>query len=266
MRAGWSRVGRRVGRAAALAVCLTAAAPAIAAGQPAGQASQPLAQPTGTRDFLFGRPRGWVAVRGSWLMPRAEAISSRLSATSSPSRKTTSTRPAVAGEVGLALTSRLSAAAGFEFSKQDDLRPSTAATSTTSGSRSTSRRRSRRPTSAAASRSRCGAAAAASAASRSSLAWSCLTRAAAPACSITSSNSTAISWTSSPSASSRHVPIGGLGAKRPRLRRHRGQAVAHGVPRSGGTVRLGATARWDRISSASTASTSTGSGSRPASA
>src|SRR5262245_6604322 len=47
-----------------LASLLHSSAPALA------QSGSP--QPIGTRDFLFGSPRGWVAVRGSWLMPQAQ--------------------------------------------------------------------------------------------------------------------------------------------------------------------------------------------------
>ncbi len=103
---------------AVLAVCLTAAAPAIAAGQSAGQASQTLAQPTGTRDFLFGQPRGWIAVRGSWLTPSAQSDLFTFVTDQLTVEKDDFSAPAVAGEVGVILTSHLSAAAGFEFSKQ----------------------------------------------------------------------------------------------------------------------------------------------------
>ena len=112
------RARRFLGLVAALGVCLAPTAPALAADQLAEQTAPVPAQPVGTRDFLFGRPRGWAAVRGSWLMPRATGdlfafVSDQLTV-----EKKDFSAPGIAGEFGLTLTSRVSAVAGVEFSRR----------------------------------------------------------------------------------------------------------------------------------------------------
>ena len=116
---GRPRARRLLSLVAASAVCLAATAPAaIAAGRPGEQANQPVAPPVGTPDFLFGQPRGWVTFRGSWLVPRAGGdlftfVSDQLTVD-----KADLSSPAVSGELGLVLTSRVSASVGLEFSRQ----------------------------------------------------------------------------------------------------------------------------------------------------
>jgi opacity protein-like surface antigen len=110
------RRGRRGARNAfslavlGLGTLLYSAAPALA--QP-GSAPQPI----GTRDFLFGYPRAWLAIRGSWLMPQAEGdlfafVKDQLTVENGDFNA-----PAFISEVGFVLTSRIDASAGIEFSR-----------------------------------------------------------------------------------------------------------------------------------------------------
>jgi hypothetical protein len=75
--------------------------------------------PAPTRqDFLFGRPKGWVAVRGTWLMPRAGGDLFTFVRDQLTIERSDFSTPAIAGELGFAITPRLSAAGGMEFSRQ----------------------------------------------------------------------------------------------------------------------------------------------------
>jgi hypothetical protein len=79
--------------------------------------AQPAPQPIGTPDFLFGYPRAWVAVRGSWVMPKADDqlfsfVQDQL--TIDPGDFNA---PAFLSEVGFVLTPRIDASAGIEFSR-----------------------------------------------------------------------------------------------------------------------------------------------------
>ena len=61
-----------------LLIVLGVAAPAVAAGQSpqrtGASADEPQSQPlNATPDFLFGRPRGSIGIRGSWLVGRASS-------------------------------------------------------------------------------------------------------------------------------------------------------------------------------------------------
>ena len=90
----------------------------LSLGHTASQQTQPLAPSLATRDFLFGRPRGWVAFRGSWLRPRASGelftfVSDHLTV-----EKGDFSTPAMMGEVGFTITSRIQASGGVEFSRQ----------------------------------------------------------------------------------------------------------------------------------------------------
>lgn len=121
--------------ATTLAVLL-AGAPAIAAGDDededgevprrlelrvepiALQPTQPTAPSRATRDFLFGRPRGWVALRGSWLTASAGGqlftfVSDQLTVD-----KRDFNAPGMIGEVGFAITSRIQASGGVDFYRQ----------------------------------------------------------------------------------------------------------------------------------------------------
>lgn len=82
------------------------------------QQTQPPPPSRATRDFLFGRPRGSVALRGSWLKPRAGGqlftfVSDQLTVD-----KRDFNAPGLIGEVGLALTSRIQASGGVDFYRQ----------------------------------------------------------------------------------------------------------------------------------------------------
>ena len=107
--------GRRLLHAfAALVACLMGM-PAHAAAQPPEQPNAAAAPRSGTRDFLFGQPRGWVTMRGSWLTPRAESDLFTFVTDQLTVEKADFSAPGVAVEFGLALTSRVSAGAGMEF-------------------------------------------------------------------------------------------------------------------------------------------------------
>lgn len=85
---------------------------------PNGRAVQSVGQALGTPDFLFGRPRGWVAIRGSWLVPSAGGdLFAFLRDQLTVERRDFST-PAMMGELGLSITPRINASAGLEFSRQ----------------------------------------------------------------------------------------------------------------------------------------------------
>lgn len=105
--------------AAALIFCgssLALAAPGQAPLHPSTQA--PLSTQGPVRDFMFGRPRGWVSLRGSWLMPaeRGELfafVSDQLTVDKGDFRSA-----AFTAETGFALTPRLDAAVGVETGRK----------------------------------------------------------------------------------------------------------------------------------------------------
>jgi hypothetical protein len=89
-----------------------AAAPPVLAQEDQQQLPRP------TRDFLFGEPRGWVAVRGTWLVPRAGGdlfafVSDQLTVD-----KRDLQTPAFTTEIGFAVAPRISVSGSFEFSTQ----------------------------------------------------------------------------------------------------------------------------------------------------
>jgi hypothetical protein len=95
------------------ALCATAATAAPDDGQSASPPRQ-VAQHKAP-DFLFGRPKGAVSIRGSWLFARAgsdwyDFVSDQLTLT-----KRDFNAPAFAADVAVTVTSRLDAVAGVEF-------------------------------------------------------------------------------------------------------------------------------------------------------
>jgi hypothetical protein len=78
----------------------------------------PQAPSRATADFLFGRPRGWVALRGGWLRPRASGDLFTFVGEQLTVEKGAFNTPAMIGEVGVAITSRIQASGGVEFSRQ----------------------------------------------------------------------------------------------------------------------------------------------------
>jgi opacity protein-like surface antigen len=97
-------------------VCLTSVV--VAAPFAAAQDQGPPPRPSGTvRDFLFGQPRGSIAVRGSWVFARAgsdlfDFVTDQLTLETNDFNA-----PAIAVEGGVAIGSRLEALGGFEFSR-----------------------------------------------------------------------------------------------------------------------------------------------------
>jgi len=80
-----------------------------------GEDEQP-PSPVPKRDFLFGEPRGWVAVRGTWLMPRAAGdlfafITDQLTIDRSDLQT-----PAFTTEIGFDITPRISLTGSYEYS------------------------------------------------------------------------------------------------------------------------------------------------------
>src|SRR5262245_28223810 len=71
----------------------------------------------GTRDFLFGAPRAWVAVRGSWVMPHAGGDLFTFVQDQLTVDKDDFNAPAFVSEVGFPITPKIDAAAGVEFSR-----------------------------------------------------------------------------------------------------------------------------------------------------
>ena len=98
-------------RVLVLCVLLLTATPAFA-----DQQTSPAQVPRSAPDFLFGRPDGSVAVRGSWLFARAgsdwyDFVTRQLTLEDSDFNA-----PAFAADVGIALTRRLDVVGGFEYS------------------------------------------------------------------------------------------------------------------------------------------------------
>jgi hypothetical protein len=104
----------RYARAIVVCVASILAAPSFAFAQDQGP---PQRHPGSTRDFIFGRPHGSVAVRGSWVFARAgsdlfDFVTDQLTLDASDFNA-----PAVGVEAGIAVGSRLEAIGGFEFSR-----------------------------------------------------------------------------------------------------------------------------------------------------
>jgi len=91
---------------------LVAAIPSIAQDQ-----GPPTQHPGSTKDFMFGRPRGSIALRGSWILARAgsdlfDFVTDQLTLESKDFNA-----PAIGVEVGLATGSRIEVFGGLEFSQ-----------------------------------------------------------------------------------------------------------------------------------------------------
>ncbi len=91
--------------------CLTVARPAAAQ-----DTEPPRRHPGATADFMFGDPRGSLSLRGSWVFARAgsdlfDFVTEQLTIDSGDFNA-----PAIGGEVGVALTSRLEVLGGVEMS------------------------------------------------------------------------------------------------------------------------------------------------------
>jgi len=100
----------------AVAVVLGGAGPAAASPGP-DQAPQSASQPRGNPDFWFGQPRGSIGVRGSWLIARAgsdvfDFLQDQLTIEDGDFNA-----PAIGGDVGVALTPRVDALFGIDFSR-----------------------------------------------------------------------------------------------------------------------------------------------------
>ena len=109
-KSGFRRYARVL--AIGLAAVVAAAVPAHAQ-----DPRPPSRQPGSTRDFLFGEPRGSVAVRGSWVFARAgsdlfDFVTDQL--TLEPGDFNA---PAIGAEVGVAIGPRLEALGGIEWSR-----------------------------------------------------------------------------------------------------------------------------------------------------
>lgn len=70
-----------------------------------------------TPDFLFGEPRGSVGIRGSWLFARAGSDIFDFVRTHLTLDQRAFDAPGVAADVAFAVTPRIDAVAGFEFSQ-----------------------------------------------------------------------------------------------------------------------------------------------------
>lgn len=95
-------------------ICLLAvlaARPAIAQDPP------PRQYPGSSRDFLFGRPRGSVSVRGGWVLQRAGSDLYDFVADQLTLQKKDFNAPAIATEVGIAVHPRIEVLGGFEYSQ-----------------------------------------------------------------------------------------------------------------------------------------------------
>lgn len=112
---------RSIGRAC-LALTLTLGVASIAAASaedqdPTTSPAPSTSQPTGTRDFLFGQPRGSVGLRGSWVFARAgsdlfDFVEQQLTVD-----RNDFNAPAFAADVGIALTPRLDVMFGVDVSQ-----------------------------------------------------------------------------------------------------------------------------------------------------
>jgi hypothetical protein len=92
----------------AAAVLLTVPSAALANG---GEQPVPAARP----DFLLGRPRGFIGVRGSWLMPRAQGDLFDFVGEQLTIERRDFQAPAITGEVGFAISPRFTILGGVEY-------------------------------------------------------------------------------------------------------------------------------------------------------
>lgn len=106
-------VGPHVRIPVCLVLLIATAVPAFA------QDSPPRQHPGSTRDFMFGRPRGSVSVRGGWVLQRAGSDLYDFVADQLTLEKSDFNTPAVGAEVGFALGSRVEVLGGFEFSQSN---------------------------------------------------------------------------------------------------------------------------------------------------
>jgi hypothetical protein len=102
----------------ALLIVICGAGPARAENEtaPAPPTQSPAAG--GGPDFLFGRPKAWIALSATWLVPRADGdlftfVSDQLTIDRSDFRT-----PAFTGSVGVALPGRLDVVGDVEFGRQ----------------------------------------------------------------------------------------------------------------------------------------------------
>jgi len=100
---------RPVTRLASVSLLLTLFAAAASA---QGQVASP------KPDFLFGEPHGWVAVRGTWLMPRAGGDLFGFLSDQLTIERTDFRTPAVVGQIGFAVSRQFSVTADLEVSEQ----------------------------------------------------------------------------------------------------------------------------------------------------
>jgi hypothetical protein len=103
----------------AAALIVGAASIATAAPQAGPPDATPNAQAPGARrDFMFGRPRGWVSLRGSWLKPAESGELFAFVADQLTIEKGAFQSAAFTGEVGFAIAPRLEGAVTVESGKR----------------------------------------------------------------------------------------------------------------------------------------------------
>ena len=90
--------------------------PAAAQDQPhSSQGAQQLPAPRRAPDFLFGRPTGSVAVRGSWAFSRAKSDWYDFVTDQLTLNRGDFNAPGISGDLGVTLSDRLDAVVGLEF-------------------------------------------------------------------------------------------------------------------------------------------------------
>ena len=104
---------------AVVSLALTASGTAVRADDGQASSATQSASPSGqsSPDFLFGSPRGWVSISGTWLFPRAGGdlfsfISDRLTVDHSDFRAR-----AISGALGVSMTSRFDVVTQLEISR-----------------------------------------------------------------------------------------------------------------------------------------------------
>jgi hypothetical protein len=102
--------------AIALALVLSIPAVSLAQSDAASQGSQPPAG-SGSPDFLFGRPRANLAVRGSWMFARAGSDLFDFVQDQLTIEKKDFNAPAFGMDLGIVLTPRVEIAGGFDLSQ-----------------------------------------------------------------------------------------------------------------------------------------------------
>ena len=105
-----------------LVLVLTMGVPSMAAASageqdPATTPAPPASQPGGSPDFLFGRPRGSLALRGSWVFARAGSDLFAFVERHLTVDHTDFNAPAFTTDVAMTLTPRVDAVLGVEFSQ-----------------------------------------------------------------------------------------------------------------------------------------------------